>query len=85
MKTAEEYYKERNGNINAKTKDELWTIQLMKEYGKLVFDEEESQIKEYIQEKEKPIRKSRGYGGSKIKICAGCGSFAHGNPGHDIT
>jgi len=22
---------------------------------------------------------------SKIKICAGCGSFAHGNPGHDIT
>lgn len=19
------------------------------------------------------------------KICAGCGSFAHGNPGHDIT
>lgn len=23
--------------------------------------------------------------GSKIKICAGCGSFAHGNPGHDIS
>jgi len=21
----------------------------------------------------------------KIKICAGCGSFAHGNSGHDIT
>ena len=21
----------------------------------------------------------------KIKICAACGSFAHGNPGHDIT
>ena len=20
----------------------------------------------------------------KVKICAGCGSFAHGNPGHDI-
>lgn len=22
---------------------------------------------------------------TKIKICAACGSFAHGNPGHDIT
>ena len=22
---------------------------------------------------------------SSIKICAGCGSFAHGNSGHDIT
>lgn len=22
---------------------------------------------------------------ANIKICAGCGSFAHGNPGHDIT
>ena len=21
----------------------------------------------------------------KIKICAACGGFAHGNPGHDIT
>ena len=22
---------------------------------------------------------------SSNKVCAGCGSFAHGNPGHDIT
>lgn len=22
---------------------------------------------------------------TKIKICAACGSFAHGNPGHDIS
>jgi hypothetical protein len=35
------------------------------------------------QEENKPKRKSRYI--PKVKICAGCGSFAHGNPGHDIT
>lgn len=31
-----------------------------------------------IKDKKKPQ-------GSKIKICAACGGFAHGNPGHDIS
>lgn len=40
------------------------------------------QIEEAIEKEEKPkrIRKE-----ASIKICAACGSFAHGNPGHDIT
>jgi hypothetical protein len=33
-------------------------------------------------EQVRPKRKSRYI--PKVKICAGCGSFAHGNPGHDI-
>jgi len=35
-----------------------------------------------VEREEKPKRKGRYI--PKVKICAGCGSFAHGNPGHDI-
>lgn len=33
--------------------------------------------------KEKSAKKD--FKKANIKICAGCGNFAHGNPGHDIT
>lgn len=42
----------------------------------------ESKISALEQEQKIPKKKKED---SKIKICAGCGSFAHGNPGHDIS
>jgi archaellum biogenesis ATPase FlaH len=41
---------------------------------------EELAALEAKEEKPNRVRKE-----PSIKICAGCGSFAHGNPGHDIT
>lgn len=40
-----------------------------------------SALKALEGEEVKPKRKNQ----PSIKICAGCGGFAHGNPGHDIT
>ena len=42
--------------------------------------DEISALEQQIEEGEEKPKKE-----TKVKICAGCGGFAHGNPGHDIT
>ena len=46
-----------------------------------IMDEKNGYIKTPLYKKAE--RKKREY--PSIKICAGCGSFAYGNQGHDIT
>ena len=65
-------------------KHEILLSYLIREYGDRFKDD--IQFKKLSNElsslETKPKRKSRYI--PRVKICAGCGSIAHGNPGHDI-
>ena len=60
-------------------------LEILEEYNDYILGGDiNEEIVDRLLSLEKPPKRIRTKS-SKIKICAGCGSFAHGNPGHDIT